>query len=95
MDHVDLERRAFVDLMWEYRFGDRHTSMTVLVCGADRAEILAALHGALLSDDEMNCPQGWSRYHDPFGDWHEDPCNEIPDMAGKFSAHRNSGGEAQ
>jgi G3E family GTPase len=92
--YVDPERRALADLMWEHRFGDRHTSMTALVCGADPAEIVDALNGALLTDDEMACPERWHRYDDPFGDWHEDPCYETPDMAGEFSAHRNSDGEA-
>ena len=36
--YVDPERRAFADLMWEHRFGDRHTSMTILACGADPAD---------------------------------------------------------
>jgi hypothetical protein len=44
---VDPERRLFADLRWEFRFGDRHTSMAMLVCGADPAEILDALNGAL------------------------------------------------
>jgi G3E family GTPase len=92
--YVDPERRAFADLMWEHRFGDRHTSMTILVCGAEPVEIVDALNGALLNDDEMACPQNWSRYDDPFGDWHQDPCYETPDMAGEFTAHRNSDGEA-
>ena len=89
--YVDPERRAFADLMWEHRFGDRHTSMTVLVCGADPAEIVDALNGALLNDDEMDRPQTWRGYDDPFGDWHEDPCHETPDMAGEFTAHRTDG----
>jgi G3E family GTPase len=92
---VDPERRVFADLMWEHRFGDRHTAMTVLVCGADSARIVEALNGALLTDDEMTYPQSWSRYNDPFGDWHEDPCYEVPDTAGEFSSHRNSDGEAR
>lgn len=75
--YVDPERRAFADLMWEYRFGDRHTSMAVLVCGADPAEILASLHNALLTDDEMNRPNGWTDYEDPFGDWHAEPCSDA------------------
>ncbi|MDT5307095.1 MAG: hypothetical protein QOE48_2773 [Mycobacterium sp.] len=93
--YVDPERRAFADLMWEHRFGDRHTSMTILVCGADSVEIDDALRGALLTDDEMDRPESWNRYDDPFGDWHEDPCYETPDMAGEFSSHRNSDGEAR
>ncbi|UXA17738.1 ribosome hibernation factor-recruiting GTPase MRF [Mycobacterium sp. SMC-4] len=65
--YVDPERRAMADLIWEHRHGDRHTSLTVLVCGADPDEILAALNGALLTDTEMARPQDWCRYEDPFG----------------------------
>jgi len=79
---VDPERRAFGDLRWEYRFGDRHTSMTILVCGADPADVLAALHGALLTDEEMNRPNGWSAYDDPVGDWHTEPCYDTTQLAG-------------
>ena len=91
--YVDPERRAFADLMWEHRFGDRHTSMTILACGADPVTIAEALNGALLTDDEMAHPQSWGHYEDPFGDWHQDPCHETPDMAGEFSTHRNNNGE--
>jgi G3E family GTPase len=91
--YVDPERRAFADLMWEHRFGDRHISMTILACGADPVAIADALNGALLTDDEMAQPQSWGHYDDPFGDWHQDPCHETPDMAGEFSAHRNNNGE--
>ncbi|BBX19886.1 hypothetical protein CRI77_05950 [Mycolicibacterium duvalii] len=65
--YVNPERRAMADLIWDHRHGDRHTSLTVLVCGAEPAEILAALDGALLTDTEMAHPQDWCRYEDPFG----------------------------
>lgn len=65
--YVAPERRAMADLIWDYRHGDRHTSMTVLVCGAQPAEIRDALGAALLTDDEMQQPQDWRRYEDPFG----------------------------
>lgn len=77
---TDLERRAFADLMWDYRFGDRHTAMTVLVCGAESAEVLDALRGALLTDDEMASPAGWEEFSDPFGEWHEDPCEHVSEL---------------
>lgn len=93
--YVDPERRAFADLMWEHRFGDRHTSMTILACGADPAAIADALNGALLTDDELAHPDSWGQYDDPFGDWHQDPCYETPDMAGEFTSHRNSNGEPE
>jgi G3E family GTPase len=91
--YVDPDRRAFADLMWEHRFGDRHTSMTILACGADPTAIADALNGALLTDDELADQDAWSGYDDPFGDWHQDPCYETPDMAGEFTSHRN--GEAE
>jgi G3E family GTPase len=78
---VDPERRLFAELQWEYRFGDRHTAMTVLVCGAQPPDLLDALHGALLTDTEMAQPRQWSGYPDPFGDWHEDPCDESSGAA--------------
>jgi G3E family GTPase len=71
---VDTERRTFAELAWDDQYGDRHTAMTVLVCGADAAEILDALHGALLTDDELRHPREWVHYDDPFGEWHEDSC---------------------
>ncbi len=89
--YADPERRLFADLLWEYQHGDRHTAMTVLVCGADPADITKALNAALLTDAEMADPNSWARYDDPFGDWHQDPCYELPDASGEFSAHRNDG----
>lgn len=73
--YVDPARRAIADLIWDHRHGDRHTSLTVLVCGADPAEIHGALQDALLTDDEMARPDHWPHYDDPFGDWHADPCD--------------------
>ncbi|MDF2822594.1 MAG: hypothetical protein K0R68_2 [Mycobacterium sp.] len=81
ISYVDNERRALADLMWEYRFGDRHTSMTILVCGADPAEVLDPLQHALLTDAEMNHQNRWVEYHDPFGDWHTEPCRDPAEMA--------------
>ena len=86
----DPERRAFADLMWDYRFGDRHTAMTVLVCGADSAEVLDALRGALLTDAEMASPARWHELDDPFGDWHEDPCEHVSELEAFLSYGENN-----
>jgi G3E family GTPase len=75
--YISPERRAFADLMWDDQFGDRHTSMTALVYGADPGEICAALNAALLTDAEFAEPTNWVRYDDPFGDWHEDRCDDA------------------
>jgi G3E family GTPase len=75
--YVNPERRAFADLMWDDHYGDHHTAMTVLVCGAEPTDVLDALHGALLTDTEIDTPKDWNDYHDPFGDWHQDPCYDT------------------
>jgi G3E family GTPase len=90
---VDPERRLFAELQWEYRFGDRHTAMTVLVCGAEPTEILAALNGALLTDQELAAPHEWRHYPDPFGDWHQDPCDDTPDRSEGVSSDRDGRAE--
>jgi G3E family GTPase len=82
LGYTDPERRALAALYWDDRFGDRHTSMTILVCGARPTAISEALQRALLTDDEMSRPTEWSRYLDPFGVWHKDPCEDLSDGNG-------------
>jgi G3E family GTPase len=91
--HVDVERRIFAELMWDEQHGDRHTAMTVLMCGASAAEIRDGLDGALLTDDELASPQDWIGYDDPFGDWHEDPCGAMAEGAEDTPAHHAQDGD--
>jgi G3E family GTPase len=79
--YVAPDRRAMADLMWSAEYGDRHTSMVILVCGADPSDVVAALSGAVLTDAEMAAPWDWADYPDPFGDWHEDPCDGGAELA--------------
>lgn len=90
---VDPERRAFASLRWDDRFGDRHVSLTALTCGADPGLITGVLSGALLTDDELSRPESWTDYDDPFGEWHEDPCETFDD-AEDGSGRRSEGGDA-
>jgi G3E family GTPase len=90
---IDAERRAFAELRWDDRHGDRHTAMTVLVCGARPADILDGLYGALLTNDEYRSPQDWIHYDDPFGDWHEDPCAAGTQAAEDTPAHQTQDGD--
>ena len=90
---VDAERRAFAELRWDDRHGDRHTAMTVLVCGARLAEILDGLDGALLTDEEYRSPRDWIHYDDPFGDWHEDPCAALAEAAEDTAAQHTQDGD--
>jgi G3E family GTPase len=91
--YVNPQRHAFANLMWDQRFGDRHTAMAVLVCGADPAEIRAALTGALLTDDEMAAPDEWNDYPDPFGEFHEDPCTDSDDATATSTGPTSAEGE--
>lgn len=75
--YVAPERVALAAAIWDDRFCDRHIAMTALVCGADPDVITGALNRALLTDDELTRPQDWADYPDPFGDWHEDPCETL------------------
>jgi G3E family GTPase len=90
---LDAERRAFAELAWDDRHGDRHTAMTVLVCGARPAEILDGLRGALLTDDEYRCPEDWIHYDDAFGDWHRDPCTALSEAVEDTPAHHAQDGD--
>jgi G3E family GTPase len=90
---IDAERRAFAELTWDDQYGDRHTAMTVLVYSAHPGEILDALNGALLTDDELRTPQDWIGYDDPFGDWHEDPCEAPAEDDEDTPAHHTQRGE--
>jgi G3E family GTPase len=90
---IDAERRAFAELTWDDQYGDRHTSMTVLVCGANAADILDALNGALLTDDEFRFPRDWTGYDDPFGDWHEDPCAALEEAPENPPARHSQDGD--
>ncbi|MCG7607292.1 ribosome hibernation factor-recruiting GTPase MRF [Mycobacterium sp. CnD-18-1] len=74
--YTDPERLAMAAIDWDNAYGDRHVSLTVLVCGARPDEITDALRDALLTDDELAHPGEWAHYPDPFGDWHEDPCDD-------------------
>lgn len=90
---IDPERRAFAELQWDAEHGDRHTAMTILVCGANATEILDTLNGALLTDDEFDS-RAWTFEDDPFGDWHEDPCGDPAQGAEENTpAHHNADGD--
>lgn len=86
--YANAERIARAALQWDDRFGDRHIAMTALVCGADPETITRALRRALLTDTEMERPQDWATYHDPFGDWHEDPCEDLDRVDDISTPHR-------
>ena len=73
-DTVPAERRAMAALRWDDRFGDRDTSLVVLIHAAEPAAIAGALRYALVTDVEFAAPGKWASWADPFGSWHEDPC---------------------
>ncbi len=90
---VSPERHAFADLIWDHRYGDRHTSLVVLICGARPEQIREALSDALLTDDELRSPNQWADYPDPFGDHHQEPCDELPTATADISLYRTRDGD--
>lgn len=72
-----VTRRALAALGWGERFGDRHTSMVVLVHAADPTDIDRALQWALVTDDEWADESSWAHWEDPFGQFHTDPCESV------------------
>ncbi|MEV0946156.1 GTP-binding protein [Rhodococcus sp. NPDC049939] len=75
---VDTERRALAAVGWDERFGDRDTSLVVLVHDVEPEEITTALDWALLTERELADEQSWSTWEDPFGEFHTDPCADMP-----------------
>ncbi|RVW06327.1 cobalamin biosynthesis protein CobW [Rhodococcus spongiicola] len=75
---VDPERRALASVGWDERFGDRDTSLVILVHDAEPEAISAALGWALLTERELVDQLSWSTWDDPFGEFHTDPCADIP-----------------
>ncbi|WP_330184867.1 GTP-binding protein [Nocardia sp. NBC_01503] len=76
---VDPERQLMASLRWHEHFGDRHSSLVILVHEADAQEIRHALHWALVDEDELRqvrfAPERVAEWGDPFGDQHEEPCD--------------------
>jgi G3E family GTPase len=83
--YADPQRTALAAADWDDRLGDRHVSITVLVCGAQPEDVVDALRGALLTAEEWHRPDEWPSYADPFGDWHEDPCEERVEQVSDVS----------
>ncbi|KDN16005.1 ribosome hibernation factor-recruiting GTPase MRF [Amycolatopsis rifamycinica] len=80
---VSPERRTLASLRWDPVHGDRAQELVVVTDQATPDEVEAALRGALLTDEELaQGPEAWLRYPDPFGNWHEEPCEDTePDPA--------------
>nr|WP_238412257.1 GTP-binding protein [Saccharothrix deserti] len=67
---VDSERRAFASLDWDPEFGDRGQEVVVVCLHASGESVLAALEGALVTDEELAMgPE--LEFVDPFSEWHE------------------------
>ncbi|MFG1783624.1 ribosome hibernation factor-recruiting GTPase MRF [Rhodococcus oryzae] len=75
-ESVSTARRAMAALRWDERFGDRDTSLIVLVHAADPDHIDRTLRWALVTDEELRHESDWGDWPDPFGQWHEDPCED-------------------
>jgi G3E family GTPase len=69
------DRRVGAALSWHEQFGDREQQLVVLAHEATPADLVAALAGALVTDEELaQGEDAWRGWDDPFGFWHTDPC---------------------
>ncbi|MQA34696.1 ribosome hibernation factor-recruiting GTPase MRF [Modestobacter roseus] len=72
---VDPQRAAAAALRWDPVFGDRDVQLVVLTHRQSPMAITTTLFAALLTDAELAAgPDLWATWPDPFGEWHEDPC---------------------
>ncbi|MFD6795545.1 MULTISPECIES: ribosome hibernation factor-recruiting GTPase MRF [Prauserella salsuginis group] len=77
---VSAERRTLASLRWDPLFGDRDQEIVVISHEADPQLVEETLRGALLTDEELATGRdAWARYPDPFGAWHEEPCDDTED----------------
>lgn len=91
-DDVFPERRALASLRWDPTWGDRDQELVIVTHDADPAEIEDALRNALLTDEELtHGRQAWARYPDPFGQWHEEPCDDNDLTPGRHDVNTASG----
>ncbi len=78
---ADPDRRAMAAMRWHEDFGDRDISLVILAHDADPDEIRQALHWALVDEAELRlvqrAPERVAEWEDPFGEWHEDPCEST------------------
>ncbi len=85
---VSPERRTLAALRWDPLFGDRAQELVVVTDRTTPDEVEAALRGALLTDEELAAGQReWLRYPDPFGEWHEEPCEDTETDPEKHDAN--------
>lgn len=76
---IDPERQVAAALCWDPLHGDRRIEVAVLSHRQPGAAVIAALDAALLTDEELaSGPAAWRDLPDPFGSWHEDPCEATP-----------------
>ncbi|GAA1197984.1 ribosome hibernation factor-recruiting GTPase MRF [Prauserella alba] len=75
---VSAERRTLASLRWDPLFGDRDQEIVVISHEADPQFVEDTLRGALLTDEELAAGRrAWAHYPDPFGAWHEEPCDDT------------------
>lgn len=84
---IDPQRQVSASLRWDPLYGDRDNELAVLTHRQPPEAIIAALDEALLTDAELaGGPAAWAQLPDPFGSWHEEPC-EAGSPADPDSTH--------
>ncbi|GLY64793.1 hypothetical protein Atai01_14120 [Amycolatopsis taiwanensis] len=91
-EDVSAERRTLASLRWHPVWGDRAQELVIVTHQAETAEIEQALQGALLTDAELaDGHQKWALYPDPFGEWHEEPCDDDVTAPARHDVNTGTG----
>ncbi|MFZ2510873.1 MAG: GTP-binding protein [Gordonia sp. (in: high G+C Gram-positive bacteria)] len=88
---IDPIARAMAAARWDDEHGDRHSSIVAVTHHADTADIEDALTAALVTDDEIARGAAYlASLPSPFGDVHQDPCEDSTVAARDITAEETT-----
>lgn len=56
----------YLETIWHPEFGDRHQSINIVGVAVDEDDLHARFEACLLTDEELNHPDQWTTFSDPF-----------------------------
>lgn len=63
------DNAMFEEEYGDKKYGDRRIELVIIGVNIDKTEITKLLDSALLTQEELNHPEGWEDYNDPFPTW--------------------------
>ena len=56
----------YLETIWHPEFGDRHQNINIVGVAVDEDDLHARFEACLLTDEELNHPDQWTTFSDPF-----------------------------